>query len=351
MSEPDHLTTASAATSSATPSTAATASARPAGAAPEPIDTPGGVGDWLVRLLKGVLIGVGFILPGLSGGVLAVIFRVYDPMIRFLANVRRKFRQNFVFFLPVAIGGAIGVVLFSMVVEAAFGRFAAQFTCLFIGFVIGTLPSLFRTAGREGRSARHTVILVISAVAIFALMMFGGHLDLDVAEGILAWLASGALIGLGVIVPGLSPSNFLIYFGLYDSMAAGIADLDLSVILPLTVGLLVCVVGLAKAAEWAFEHYHAGMYHFILGMVVGSSLGIFPTVVFPAFTADGLDESGLSLPGAVAFAVVLLVVGTVASYLFSRVENAVEATRDASDRAARAGVGVGGDGATGTPAH
>lgn len=286
----------------------------------------GGVGDWLVRLLKGVAVGIGFILPGLSGGVLAVIFRIYDPMIRFLANMRHRFWDNVRYFIPVAIGGAVGVVLFSVVVAAAFGRYEAAFVCLFIGFVIGTFPSLWRQAGRQGRAGRHWLILAVSGLAIFGIMLLGGRATLEVAPSIPVWFGSGALIGLGVIVPGMSPSNFLIYFGLYDKMAEGIKDFDLSVAIPLFVGLVVCVLLFARAANWAFDSHYAGMYHFILGLVAGSSLAIFPTVVF---TADAVEVSGLSLPVFLAFCAVMLVAGVVASWLFSRVE-----ARYAAERAA-----------------
>lgn len=291
-------------------------------------DTPG---RWIARLFKGIAVGIGAILPGLSGGVLAVIFKLYDPLIRFLANLRRNFVKNVLFFIPVAIGVILGILLFSLVVEAAFGRFAAQFICLFIGFVVGTFASLYRQAGKRGRTPKHLVILALAAVAIFSLMFIGGQSGelLSVEPNTLIWAAAGALVGLGLIVPGMSPSNFLIYFGLYDQMAAAITAFDFGTIIPLAIGLILCVLVLAKAAEWAFDHYYAGMYHFILGMVVGSSIAIFPTVVFPAFTRAGLAEAGLSLGTAIVFAVAMLVVGTVASWLFSRVEDRVTRQREA----------------------
>ena len=279
--------------------------------------------SWLIRLVKGIMVGIGFILPGLSGGVLAVIFRIYDPIIRFLSKPFHRFVKQVFYFIPIGIGAAIGVVLFSVVVDAAFGKYAAQFICLFIGFVVGTFPSLFRQAGKQGRTPLHWAIMVISGLAIFGIMLYGGNLALNVAPNFLVWIGSGALIGLGVIVPGMSPSNFLIYFGLYDKMAAGIKDFDFMVIIPLIIGLAACVLLFAKAAAWAFDNYYAGMYHFILGMVVGSSAAIFPTVVFPAFGPEGLAAAGLSLGGAVAFAVALFVVGTIASWLFSKVEDRV----------------------------
>jgi len=301
----------------------------------DPVDQPESVGNWFTRLIKGIVVGIGFILPGLSGGVLAVILKIYDPMIRFLAHPTRKFVKNLLYFIPVGIGGVIGVIFFSIVVEAAFGKYAAIFICLFIGFVIGTLPSLFKQAAKQGRSTKHWVILGVSTVAIFALMMLGSNQLVAVPTSIPVWFGSGALIGLGVIVPGMSPSNFLIYFGLYDKMAAGIAALDMAVCIPLFVGLVACVLLFSKAADWAFNVHYAGMYHFILGMVIGSSLAIFPTQVFPSFSDTGLAEMGLSMGVAVALAVLALVVGGVLSWLFSRVEDRVQGQREELEAAAK----------------
>ncbi|MBK5196081.1 MAG: DUF368 domain-containing protein [Proteiniphilum sp.] len=277
--------------------------------------------DWFIRLIKGCFVGIGFILPGLSGGVLAVIFGIYDKLILFLANLRHKFMKNLLYFLPVIIGAGIGIVLFSVVVEKAFGKYAAQFVCLFVGFVAGTFPSLYKTAGKQGRKSSDKWIFILSALAIFLLMLVGGQQLTEVTPNILIWLGSGLLMGLGLIVPGMSPSNFLIYFGLYDKMAIGIKDFDFAVIIPLIVGFVICVLLFSKLASMLFKKNYSGMYHFILGMVVGSSLAIFPTVVFPAFTADQLSITGLSFGGALLFCLVLFIVGAIASYLFSKLED------------------------------
>lgn len=276
--------------------------------------------DWFIRLVKGMLVGIGFILPGLSGGVLAVIFGIYDPLIRFLANLRHKFLKNILYFLPVAIGAAIGIVLFAVVVEKAFGMYAAQFVCLFVGFVAGTFPSLYRTAGKQGRKLSDIWILILSTLAIFLLMLIGEQQLTAVTPNIFVWMGSGLLMGLGLIVPGMSPSNFLIYFGLYDKMATGIKDFDFAVIIPLIIGFIICILLFSKLASWLFKKYYSGMYHFILGMVTGSSLAIFPTVVFPAFKGNQLAAAGLSFASALLFCVALFIAGTLASYFFSKVE-------------------------------
>lgn len=240
----------------------------------------GAVLDWFIRLFKGMLVGIGAILPGLSGGVLAVVFGIYEPLVRFLANIRHKFMENVRFFLPVAVGGVLGVFAFSAVVDYAFTHFAAPFIWLFIGFIAGTFPSLYKTSGKEGRKTWHWVLLAVISVGTFFLMRWMASIgNVAITPNFWIWLASGALTGLGLVVPGLSPSNFLIYLGLYQPMAAGIKDLNFGVIIPIALGLVICILTLAKVFSWLFKKYYAGMYHFIIGIVIGSTAAIIPSGV------------------------------------------------------------------------
>ena len=233
--------------------------------------------DWIIRFLKGILVGIGFITPGLSGGVLAVVFRIYEPMMRFLGNLTHQFMKNALFFLPVGIGGVLGVVGFSAVVDFAFTNYAALFTWLFIGFIAGTFPSLLKTSGKQGRKWWHWLVRVLlSGSTVFLMRGLEAVRSVQLAQSFINWMLSGALIGLGVVVPGMSPSNFLIYLGLYQPMASGIRSLDLGVIVPLALGGVLCVLLLARLISWLFKKFYAFMYHFILGIVVGSTIAIIP---------------------------------------------------------------------------
>lgn len=266
--------------------------------------------DWVVRLLKGIMVGIGFITPGLSGGVLAVVFGIYEPLIRFLGNLRHKFIKNALYFLPVAIGGLIGTVAFAAVVDVAFTHYPALFTWLFIGFIAGTFPSLLKTAGKQGRAWWHWLILVILAVGTVFLMAWIASVHMvQLSPSFANWMLSGALIGLGVVVPGLSPSNFLIYFGLYQPMAAGLRALDLGVMIPLGLGGMIIVLGLAKLIAWLFKKFYTVLYHLILGVVVGSTIAIIPAGV------AGWD---------IALSALLFVLGALASFGMSKLDEKYE---------------------------
>ena len=293
---------------------------------PSILDAPNskpGLKNWMTRLIKGLLVGIGAILPGLSGGVLSVIFGIYDPMIRFLAHITHQFKENVRYFIPVGIGGVLGVLLFSVFVEKAFGRFEAQFVCLFIGFVIGTFPSLYRTAGKEGRHASDLWILAIFAILLFAIMFMGRNFP-AIQPSPLVWFFAGALDALGFIVPGMSPSNFLIYFSLYDKMASSISHFDFTMLIPFGLGAVLCIFAFAKLVARMFQQHYSKMYHAILGLVIGSTIAIFPSTVFPAFTPAGLQAMGLGLPVALPFALIMLALGIFLSYRFSLVEERIE---------------------------
>lgn len=235
---------------------------------------------WIIRLVKGILAGIGAITPGLSGGVLMVVFGIYEPLVRWLADIRKKFMPNLRYFLPVGIGGVIGVIAFSAVIDYAFDHFAAQFTWLFIGFIAGTIPSLLKTAGEQGRKNWHWLLLALFAVGIYLFMTWMKTIrSVTMEPSFMGWLLSGALTGLGLVVPGMSPSNFLLYLGLYQPMANGIKSLDLSVILPLILGVVLVIFLFARLVSWLFRKHHALMYHIIIGIVIGSTAAIIPSGV------------------------------------------------------------------------
>lgn len=233
--------------------------------------------DRLFRFVKGMFIGSGFILPGVSGGALAAVFGIYERMIAFLSNFTKEFKKNVLFFLPVGIGGVIGIFLLSFPISFFLENYETQVLWFFIGCILGTLPALWKQANKQGRTSKHLWILVITMVLGYLFLLFGEKgIKADLPQTFFTWIIAGAIIGLGAIVPGLSPSNFLVYLNLYQPMTDGIKTLDISVILPILVGVAVVVIGLSKLMNYLFGVAYTGIYHFILGIVIASTLMIVP---------------------------------------------------------------------------
>lgn len=234
--------------------------------------------NWLLRFVKGMFIGSGFIVPGISGGALAAIFGIYEHIIRFLANLTKNFKENVLFFIPVGLGGLFGIVILSFGVSFLLEQYETIILWFFVGCIIGTAPALWKEAGKLGRKQLDIIILVISFVAGIIILGLGSQLfNGQVAPSFFAWFISGSLIALGILIPGLSPSNFIVYMGLYKAMADGFKTLDMSVIIPIGIGGLVTVLVLAKLIERIFENFYSYFFHFIIGIVLASTILIIPT--------------------------------------------------------------------------
>ncbi|MFV0557060.1 MAG: DUF368 domain-containing protein [Enterococcus sp.] len=264
--------------------------------------------EWLLRFIKGMFIGSGFILPGVSGGALAAIFGIYERIITFLAHITKDFKENVLFFLPVGLGGITGVFLLSFAVSFLLGAFETIILWFFVGCIIGTAPALWQEAGKQGRAKRELFILVVSFVLGLLFLWQGSTLFSHVDQNFFTWMIAGGLIGLGMIVPGLSPSNFLVYMGMYKAMADGIKELDFGVIFPIALGGIVVVLGLSKVMDYLFGKAYPQLFHFILGIVFASTLMIIPT-----------DYTGFHLSGYLACGV-LAVLGIVLGKWMSSLE-------------------------------
>lgn len=265
--------------------------------------------DWLLRFVKGMFIGSGFILPGVSGGALAAIFGIYERIISFLAHITRNFKENVLFFIPVGLGGVTGVFLLSFVVSFLLGTYETIILWFFVGCIIGTVPALWQEAGKKGRSMREIIILAVSFVLGFLFLWKGSGLFSHVDQNFFTWVIAGGLIGLGMIVPGLSPSNFLVYMGMYKAMSDGIKDLNFNVIIPIGIGGIVTVLGLSKVMDYIFSKAYPQLFHFILGIVFASTVMIVPT-----------NYSGFNL-GSYAGCFVLCVLGILLGAWMSKLED------------------------------
>ncbi|MFZ2348591.1 MAG: DUF368 domain-containing protein [Lactococcus chungangensis] len=261
--------------------------------------------SWLIRLIKGVIIALGFILPGVSGGVLAAILGIYERMLSFLAHIRRNFKADFFYFLPVGIGGILGIGLLSRPLEFLLAHYQVIVLWGFAGAIVGSLPALWQEA--ESQSQRDKIdwswligTFVASLVILYRMPYIFGTLPANFVTFILA----GALIALGVLIPGLSPSNLLLILGLYSPMLIGFKNFDLlNVFLPITIGGILAVLLFAKSMEYLLEHHHSRVFHFILGIVSASTILI--------LVPNNQSAESISYDGSNLLTLVLAVIFTV----------------------------------------
>ncbi|MDR2546618.1 MAG: DUF368 domain-containing protein [Lachnospiraceae bacterium] len=235
--------------------------------------------EWLFRLLKGIVVGIGFIVPGISGAALAAIFGFYEELLSFVGNLTKDFTKNLRFFLPIGIGGFAGVILGSRVMGDFFKIAEIPLIWFFVGCVCGIMPGLFAKAGQNGRRKVHLAIAVVSFILMGALMLAlqGGLETVNVpTEQMWVWFFVGALMALSAVIPGFSTGTLLIYLGIYGEVMDGIGNLVLPILIPVMIGAVVCAFLVAKVFDRLFKKYHAGMYHFVIGLILASTVIIIP---------------------------------------------------------------------------
>ena len=250
--------------------------------------------SWISKMIKGIVIALGFILPGISGGVLAAILGIYERMIRFLAHPFKQLKEDVLYFLPVAIGMLLGIGLFSYPIEYLLEHYQVYVLWSFAGAIIGTVPSLVKEANRDSERDKIDLIwfwstFIVSGIALYGLNFVVGSLSASFFNFILA----GSLLALGILVPGLSPSNLLLILGLYAPMLTGFKSFDLfGTFLPIGIGAVLTLIAFSKFMDYALRVYHSRVYHFIIGIVLSSTLLILlPNTGNP----ESISYAGLSI--------------------------------------------------------
>ena len=233
---------------------------------------------WLRDLLCGVLIGAGAILPGVSGGVLAVVFDIYRPFMEVLTHPREAIPKYWRWFIPIGLGCAVGFLGFAKGIAAAIDVSSTVTTWLFIGLIVGTVPSLFREAGKEGRSAGSWISMAVCAGAIFFSLFYVGKVICVTVEPNFWWYNfCGALWGMSLVIPGLTSSSVMMALGLYQPMLEGLARLDFLVLSACLPGMVLTILLLARLVSWFFRKHYSIAFHGIFGIVLASTLVIIPT--------------------------------------------------------------------------
>ena len=230
--------------------------------------------QFVFRIIQGALIGLGAVLPGISGGVLSVIFGIYKPIMELLSNPFKNFRTHVPKLIPVFIGGAVGFLGVANILAFFLNKYPDPSVCLFIGLIGGMLPSLFREAGEQGRTKGSWISLVVCMVFIFALLIGLKMTSIEVAPNFFWYLFCGFCLALSVIAPGMSFSTLLMPLGLYTPFVDGIGHFDMGVLVPGGVGALVTVILFAKAINALFDNYYSIAFHGILGIVIAATVMI-----------------------------------------------------------------------------
>jgi len=229
--------------------------------------------------MKGLAIGIGAIIPGASGGSLAVIFGIYEQITNALANIFKDFKKNLLFFLPIGFGGVVGILTFSRIMNYLFENHDIEVRYIFIGLMIGTFPSIFKQANKSGFRKKYIfnfiVALVITLVFTYIENQRTNIISSNV-PGLVQLITYGGIIGFGTIIPGISASFILIYIGAYTMILEAISNVNLTILIPVGIGFILSIFSFAKLINLLFKKAYGYTYYTVLGFVVGSVFHIFP---------------------------------------------------------------------------
>lgn len=259
---------------------------------------------FLGKVLQGALIGLGAVLPGISGGVLSVVFGVYRPIMELLSDPVHKWRTHLPELFPYMIGSAAGFLGVANLLSYVLETYPEPSVCVFVGLIVGMLPSLWREAGEQGRNVGNVILSCVTLVAMLSLLFWLQNSQNTVEPGFFSFLFCGFAFALSVIAPGMSFSTILMPLGLYTPFVEGIGHVRLEVLLPGVAGCVVTFICLAKLVNRLFERQYAVMFHGILGIVGAATVMTVPWGSF-ATSADAASRNLFCMAAGIVTAILL----------------------------------------------
>ena len=249
----------------------------------------------LKLILAGIVIGVANVIPGVSGGTMAVVFGIYDELIGVISfNVKQIF-SKWRFWLPLAGGMGIGIIAFSKIVTFLFETFPVQTQYFFAGIVLGSIPLILkRTSLSLKRENFGNWISALVGLVIMLLMVFINTdsmistIQTELTFGLGAkLLLGGALAAFAMIIPGISGSFLMVILGIYATVIASVSDFNLPIICVVAVGVIIGIFAGAKGVQVLLGRFPNQTYGAIFGLVIGSVFAVLPLKETVAFFADG----------------------------------------------------------------
>ena len=255
--------------------------------------------NYLFLFFKGIIIGIANVIPGVSGGTIAVVLHIFDRMIEAINHFTQDIKKHVMFLLPLGAGAAVGILAFSVLIDYTLTNYSLPTCGFFAGLVAGSLPLIWGMANSKMPAGKKKSGYFIYTVLAFALVIFLATLKTpessaavagDVSVGLMVKAFFGGLIACAaMIVPGISGSFMLVLMGLYNVVIGYVAmvkdflfTFDFAILAsiikfcaPLGVGMIVGAILISKAIEFLMNKYHTETYFIILGLIGGSLFGIF----------------------------------------------------------------------------
>lgn len=262
--------------------------------------------NFILLLIKGVIVGVANIIPGVSGGTIAVVMGIFDQLIDSINSLFKTPKKALKFLLPIFIGAGAGIVLFSKILKFGLENYSFITTMFFVGLVIGSIPVIYSNAKRKKLNiANYAAILVSFALIVLISIMKEPQTELNQGLStifLVKIFGGGVIASASMVIPGISGSFVLVLLGLYnlilnsisdfvDSIGAAVSILSTSgfsesvkyffttdafvILLVAGLGIILGILLISKVIAYLFEKAYSMTYCVILGLIFGSLFSIF----------------------------------------------------------------------------
>ena len=263
----------------------------------------------ITDFLKGIVVGIGGIAPGLSGSVMLIILGLYERTINAIGTLFRNFKKNIYFLVPLFLGFGVGVLLFSKIVDFMLNNYEFQTRYLFLGLVLGTVPIFCKEVKKKGFSNRFYAVIVLSAI-LGVYIFYSNNNWFEVVEN--PNLIQSAMLGVAVagssIIPGVDSAVILSALGLYELYVSSLAGFNLTILIPAAFGL----AGGALLISFIMNLLIKKFYTITFSVIFGLFLSMIPKVLNESCAYNSVFD--------IFFSIIFVIIGLIISLYFGDIK-------------------------------
>ena len=246
----------------------------------------------IILVLKGMIIGLANVIPGVSGGTLMITLGIYEKIINTISHFFKNFKENLKFLIPLGIGLILAVLLFSKIIGMALDKYPFPTTLFFLGLILGGLPLLWKKVSTKKKNFSNWLIFGITfmLVTTFAFLKSNDNIvtltNLNVGGYILLFLV-GVIASSTMIIPGISGSFVLMLLGYYKPIIDTIRSLtdfsllgnNILILGIFGIGVVIGIIVVAKLIEFLLKKFEIKTYFGVLGFVLASIIAIIKPLI------------------------------------------------------------------------
>ena len=243
--------------------------------------------DYILLTIKGFILGVANIIPGVSGGTLAITLGIYQDLIGAISHIFKNLKNNLKFLIPLGIGMVIAILLGSKVISFSLDNYPLPTTLFFIGLIVGGIPLLTNKVKGKKKSPLNIAmfLLTFSIIMIMTFLNEGNNIvnlsNVTILNIFLLFIV-GVVAAATMVIPGISGSFVLMLLGYYKPIVATIGNLtnfsllghNIMILAPFGIGVLIGIILIAKLIEYLLKKHETTTYYAILGFVTSSVFGL-----------------------------------------------------------------------------